>query len=138
MEHDREPAHRVLQLAAGGDRQVGSAIVDGVAALGVAFLLLVLLLQIGVAMAARESAQAAVAGAARTAARPGADLDDIDRSLTALLGRTVPGARDIAAQVRHRDEQAVAVAQIRVTPPGPDWMPIVIRVSARAALVVPP
>ena len=112
--------------------------IEGVAALGLAFVLVVLLVQIGVAMAAREAAQAAVASSARRASRPGADLADQNTALHDILARTVPGARDITSNVRHHEDTTVATATIRVMPPGPDWIPLVIRVSARVTRVVPP
>jgi hypothetical protein len=104
----------------------------------VAFLLLVLLVQVGVAMAAREAAQGAVATAARRGSRPGADLAAENARLQDLLESTVPAAGQITAHVRHHDRSSIAFAQFRVVPPGPDWLPLIVRVDARVALVIPP
>ncbi len=131
-----DPAGPARRGLAAGD--AGSATLEGVAALGVAFLLMVLLIQVGAAMAARESAQAAVAVAARRASRPDADAAAESRRLTDVLHAAVPGATDITARVRRDDTEAVAVAEFRIVPPGPHWVPLVVRVDARSALVVPP
>jgi hypothetical protein len=116
----------------------GSAVIEGVAAIAVSFLLLTLLVQIGAAMAAREAAHSAVAAAARRAARPGADPGAEAERLIGRLDAVIPGAGPVTAAVERAGSEATAVARFRWIPPGPDWIPVTIEVDAAAALVVPP
>ena len=95
MELDLEPAHRLLRV----DR--GSAIVEGLAALGVAFLLLALVVQVTFAATARNAAEAAVAASARRVARVDADVGRERAELARVITATVPGARDPAGFLRH-------------------------------------
>jgi hypothetical protein len=128
----RRGTDRLLRL------ETGSALIEGTAALGAAFLLLTLLVQIGAAVAAREAAQSAVAAAARRAALPDADAAAERSRLVGMLAATIPGARDVETSVRRGGSTATASAGFRWIPPGPDWTAIEIRVEARAPLVVPP
>jgi hypothetical protein len=119
-------------------RERGSAVIEGVVAMAIAFLLLTLMVQGGALLAAREAAQSAVAATARRAARPGADLvSECDR-LQRLVAATVPGAGGITVSVERLPTAAEATAAFRWTPPGPDWAPVTVSVDARAALVIPP
>jgi hypothetical protein len=108
------------------------------AALGAAFLLLTLLVQVGAAVAAREAAQSAVAATARRAALPGADAGTERSRLVGMLASTIPGARDVEVSVTRDDSTVTAGAGFRWIPPGPDWTPVEIHVDARVPLVVPP
>lgn len=106
-------------------------------ALGLTFLMLVLVVQIGAAVAAREAAAAAAAAAATRAARPDADLAAERQRLAAAI-EAVPGATRVTVRVERRGADAVAGAGFRWTPPGPDWIPLLLRVESRVPVVVPP
>ncbi len=107
-------------------------------ALAVAFLLLTLLAQAGLAVVARNAAEGAVAAAARRAARPGSDLGDVQAQLRATLAATVPGVTETQSNV-HRDRtRARATASFRWTPPGPAWLPLRIAVAAETPMLAPP
>ena len=129
-------AHRILRLALTRDR--GSAIIEGTVALAVAFLLLTLVVQVAFVIAARNAAESAVAASARRAARPGADLDAEETSLDAVLAATVPGAHDIVVGVDVSQTTSVASASFEWDPPGPDWLPIIIRVESAVPVLTPP
>lgn len=107
-------------------------------ALGLTFLMLILVIQIGAASAAREAAAAATAAAATRAARPGADLTVEQRRLEAAVEAAVPGATRVAVRVERRGPDAVAAARFRWVPPGPDWIPLTVRVESRVPVVVAP
>ena len=116
----------------------GSALLEGVAALAVAFLLLALIVQVAFVVVARNAAEAAVAASARRAARPGTDLGQEQASLAAVLAATVPGAHDLRVAVTSDGEQGRAEARFAWDPPGPDWLPIRIAVDAEVPVVAPP
>lgn len=103
-----------------------------------AFLLLVLVVQAAFVVVARNAAEAAVAASARRAARPGADLVDERASLAAVLASTVPGARDVAVAVGRDADAGRASAEFSWDPPGPDWLPFRMRVTAEVPAAVPP
>lgn len=106
--------------------------------MAVAFLLLVLFVQLGMVMTARNAAEAAVAASARRAARPAADLVAEQQALESLIRKTVPGAEGIEVEVRHEAGTARARASFTWIPPGPRWIPVVIRVESASPVVVPP
>ena len=112
--------------------------IEGTAGLAVAFLLLVLIVQVAGATTARHAAEAAVSAGARRAARPGAQADAEEARLAADLAASLPGARDSRVPLSLGPERAVATARFRWLPPGPNWMPIIIAVEAAAPRVVPP
>ena len=132
MDLHLEPADRVLRI------ERGSAIIEGLAALGIAFLLLALVIQATFAATARNAAEAAVAASARRAARPGVDLAQEQASLAAVIAATVPGARAAQVSVGRNATTATATARFRWDPPGPGWLPLTIRVRASNPAVVPP
>ncbi len=107
-------------------------------ALAVAFLLLTLLAQAGLAVVARNAAEGAVAAAARRAARPGSDLGDVQGQLRATLAATVPGVAEPRSDVRRDRTTARASASFRWNPPGPAWLPIRIAVAAETPILAPP
>ncbi|MFQ5948691.1 MAG: hypothetical protein ACE5KX_07515, partial [Acidimicrobiia bacterium] len=92
-------------------------------------------MQVALATTARNSAEAAVAASARRAARPGADPGYEAASLEHLLAAGLPGARNVAVTVTVDLTTARATATFRWFPPGPQWVPINITVSATAARV---
>jgi hypothetical protein len=100
--------------------------------------MLILVVQIGAAAAAREAAAAAAAAAATRAARPDADLAAETRRLASAITAAVPGATGLTVRVERRGRDAVAGAGFRWFPPGPDWIPLVVRVESRVPVVVPP
>ena len=106
--------------------------------MAVAFLLLGLVVQVAFVIAARNASEAAVAASARRAARPGADLVAEETSLAAIIGATVPGSHGLDVGVAIENEMAVASASFDWDPPGPDWLPITIRVESAVPVFSPP
>ena len=106
--------------------------------MAVFFMLLVIVVQLAFVLVAREVSQSAVDAAARRASRPSADLRAIEERLTSELATVVPGARDIDALVQTTGERVDVDAAIEWSPPGPDLVPVVIRVASSVPLAVPP
>lgn len=103
--------------------------------MAVLFLLLVVVVQAALLVVARQAAQAAVDAAARRAARWDGDAATAQERLAAELASVVPGATDVEAEVRRGPTTATATAALGWSPPGPDLVPVTIRVVARAAVV---
>ena len=116
----------------------GSAIIEGMAGLAVAFVLLTLIVQVAGAAVARNAAQAAVSAGARRAARPGALEVEEEKRLAADLATAFPGATGVQVNIALRPRTALATAHFRWLPPGPDWLRLTIVVQAVAPRVVPP
>jgi hypothetical protein len=108
------------------------------AGLAISFLLLILILQVAGATTARHAAEAAVAASARRASRPGADSGTERARLISDLQASLPGARDLQVAVTIGEDSVQAAASFRWLPPGPDWLPLAIAVSALVPRVVPP
>lgn len=116
----------------------GSAVIEGVAALAVAFVLLTLVVQVATAVTARSVALAAVAASARRAAMPGADLGNERDRLERIVSDTVPGAHRVQATITSFSAHVRARISFRWIPPGPDLAPFTIRVQSHVPLVVAP
>lgn len=132
MGFDRGPADGPVRL------DEGSATLEGVAALGLAFLLLTIVVQVATAITAQSAARAAVAAAARRAALPGADIDAEAARLGQIIEATVPGAGEVDVAIQSGSTTVRAIAAFRWVPPGPDLRPFTIRVSADAQIVLAP
>ena len=128
-----KPGRRILL-----DRQRGSAIVEGLIGLGVAFLLLVLLVQAGMLLTARNAAQAAVGASARSSSQAGADLHAEEARLISMIEGTVPGSSDIVVAIRIGRSTVDVAATFQWSPPGPRWSTLPMEVRAKSPLVQPP
>jgi hypothetical protein len=133
VDEHRRPVDRPVHL-----KESGSIVIEGVAALALAFVLLAVAVQVSFVMVARTTAESAAAVSARRAAHPAADLADTDRALRDLVAATVPGAGDVATTVERSSSAAIARISFTWDPPGPRLVPLTISVEAMAPLVVPP
>ncbi|HZJ49015.1 MAG TPA: hypothetical protein VFD97_08300 [Acidimicrobiia bacterium] len=113
-------------------------IIETLAATAIVFLLIVVITQVAFVVVAHDTARTAVAAAARRAGRPGSDAAVEQQRLAEELTRVVPGASAVNAVIEFDEDGVSARAAIRWTPPGPDLIPITLRVEATAPLVVPP
>jgi len=116
----------------------GAVIIESLAAMAVVFMLLVIIVQLAFVLVAREVSQTAVDAAARRAARSGTDLVAVEERLTVELAAVVPGAQEVEATVQSTGETVDVDAIINWAPPGPDLVPVVIKVRATVPLAVPP
>ena len=112
--------------------------IEGTAGMVIAFLLLILIVQVAGAAMARHTAEAAVNAAARRASRPGALAAAEQDRLEADLATALPGAAGVEARLTLGDRRAEATARFRWRPPGPDWLPLTIAVRGSAPRMVPP
>lgn len=113
-------------------------IVESLAATAVIFLLIMIVTQVAFVVVARDTAQTAVAAAARRAGRPGSDAGIEAVRLEGELARIVPGASSVSASIESGDVDVTARAVIRWLPPGPDLIPITLHAASTAPRVVPP
>ncbi len=113
-------------------------IIESLAATAVIFLLIMIVTQVAFVVVARDTAQTAVAAAARRAGRPGSDLGAEVVRLEGELARIVPGASIVNASIEFDGVGVTAQAAIRWLPPGPDLIPITLRAASTAPVVVPP
>lgn len=106
--------------------------------MAVFFMLLVIIVQLAFVVVAHSTVGAAVDAAARRAARPGADLGQVEDRLTLELTSVVPGAQEVEASVAADAGTIDVAAAVSWAPPGPDLVPVVIRAHSSAPQIVPP
>jgi hypothetical protein len=126
---NKQSGHVVLRL----DR--GSAVIEGAAALGIAFILFAVVVQVALLFTARTTAQAAVDAFARRAA-----VSSLSSSadLAAEIERALPGSRDVEASVDRSPSVVKAVVEFAWDPPGPRLGSVSVRVTGSAPIVSPP
>lgn len=119
-------------------REAGSYTIEGIVAIGVFFLLVMLVVQLGFLVLARNAAATSVDAALRKAVTAGAsDLtiqDGIERDVLAV----VPGASGISVVVTSNVSSVRALLRFRWLPPGPDFVPVTVSIERVAVRVVPP
>jgi len=113
-------------------------VIESLVATAIVFLLIVIITQVAFVVVAQNTARTAVSAAARRAGRPGSVAGIEQQRLVEELGSVVPGASDIVATVEYDETGVATSASIRWAPPGPDLIPITLRVTAHAPRVVPP
>jgi len=107
-------------------------------AIGVFFILTMLIVQMGFLVLARNAAATSVDAALRRAVV--ADVDDssvrhrIERDVQAV----VPGATGVSVAVTSDTSSISALLQFRWLPPGPDFVPLTVSIERSAARVIPP
>ena len=131
MELDRRSADRDVLLEA------GSAILEGIAAIAIVFILFTVMAQVATALIAHRTAQGAVAAAASETAL-GTPAGEARDRLASDIASTVPGAADIEVSVWRGTRLARAEARFRFIPPGPLLRGLDMEVAADAPLVVAP
>ena len=115
--------------------ETGSAVVEGIAAVAIAFILFTVVAQLSIALLAHQVAEAAVASAARQASlRPGFS----EEQLMADLRATVPGAGRIQAGLVADAQLSRAWATFEFLPPGPMFRSFEFSVEAEVPVVVAP
>lgn len=116
----------------------GSATFEGIAAVAIVFMMLVVMAQAATALLAHRIADGAVAAAAgRVALDPAAAADEA-RRLSADLRASVPGLGVLEVEVGATSRLARARARFSFEPPGPLLGTIRMEVQADAPVVVAP
>lgn len=138
MAERRQPVRRVLRLTAEPSASRGSVIVEGLASMFVFFVLLMLVVQIGFYVMARNATSVAVEGAVRDVARDPDAAAAVQQRLERDLLATVPGATDVAIEVTTSGSLVRGVVSFEWVPPGPDLAPLTVTVARSAVMGIPP
>lgn len=107
-------------------------------AVGVFFLLLTLIVQLGFLLLARNAAATSVEAALRKAVS--ADLADtaVEKGLVRDVRAIVPGAGDVTVDITSDPGSLLARLEFRWVPPGPNLVPVTLSIERSVARVVPP
>lgn len=106
--------------------------------MGVFFLLIAVVVQLGFLVIARSAISASMEASARRASLPDAVAAAEEGRLAAEIRAVVPGIELISADVERSAEEATVTATFDWTPPGPDLIPVRFTLVRAHASVVPP
>ena len=126
------PVQRFLRLSD------GSTTLEGIVAMGVFFLLIALVVQLGFLVNARSAVSASMEAAARRAAVPESDVSAERARLDTEIHSVVPGIRIMDTSIKRSLEDVTVRATFEWTPPGPNLIPIQFTLERSHASVVPP
>lgn len=107
-------------------------------AIGVFFLLLMVIVQIGFLVLARNVAATSVDAALRKAVAANMSDEAVQDGLERDVGAVVPGANDISVAVTSDVSSVTALVRFRWLPPGPDLVPVTVTIERNIVTVVPP
>ncbi|GMQ98202.1 MAG: hypothetical protein BMS9Abin17_0708 [Acidimicrobiia bacterium] len=128
-----------MVLQHGSDRtDRGSTTIEGIVAMGVFFLLIALVVQLGFLVIARTAVGASLDAAARRSAALDADPATQRDRIVSEIAAVAPGVDVIETSVVRSANVVTVTAVIDWTPPGPDLLPVRLSISRSHALVVPP
>jgi hypothetical protein len=123
---------RILQLAR------GSYTIEGIVAIGVFFMLVLLIVQIGFLVLARNVAATSVDAALRKAVVTQMSAEMLQEGLERDVLAVVPGASDVRVEVTGEADVVSALVRFRWLPPGPDLVPLTVTIERDIVRVVPP
>ena len=106
--------------------------------MGVFFILIMLVVQLGFLVIARSAVSASLDGAARRSVVPGVDVPTEHERLDSEIEAIAPGLKVLASSVTIRTERVRVLVTVEWTPPGPHLIPIRFTMTRARALVVPP
>jgi Flp pilus assembly protein TadG len=106
--------------------------------MGVFFLLIAVVVQLGFLVIARSAVSASMEAAARRAAVPESDVSAERARLRTEIQAVVPGIRIVDTSVKRSLEDVTVRATFEWTPPGPNLIPIQFTLERSHASVVPP
>jgi hypothetical protein len=116
----------------------GSTTIEGIVAMGVFFLLIALVVQLGFLVIARTAVGGSLDAAARRSAALDADFATQRDRIVSEIAAIAPGVNVIETTVVRSADRVTVTAVIDWTPPGPDLLPVRLSISRSHALVVPP
>ena len=116
----------------------GSTTIEGIVAMGVFFLLIALVVQLGFLVIARTAVGASLDAAARRSAVVDADPATQHQRILREIAAIAPGVDVVETTVVRTATFVTVTAVIDWTPPGPDLLPVRLSISRSHALVVPP
>ncbi len=106
--------------------------------MGVFFLLIAVVVQLGFLVIARSAVSASMEAAARRAAVPESDVSAERVRLDTEIHAVVPGIKIVDTSIRRSLEDVIVRATFEWTPPGPNLIPIQFTLERSHASVVPP
>ncbi len=106
--------------------------------MGVFFLLLALVVQLGFLVIARTAVGASLDAAARRSAAVDADPGLQRQRIVSEISTIAPGVDVVETKIVRNATTVTVSAVIVWTPPGPDLLPVRMLISRSHALVVPP
>jgi Flp pilus assembly protein TadG len=106
--------------------------------MGVFFLLIAVVVQLGFLVIARSAVSASMEAAARRAAIPESDVPAERARLGKEIQTVVPGIKIVDTSIKRSFEDVTVRATFEWTPPGPDLIPIQFTLERSHANVVPP
>ncbi len=116
----------------------GSYTIEGIVAIGVFFVLLALIVQIGFLVLARSAAATSVEASLRRAVTADLDIGTVASRIERDVTSVVPGAQEIEVRVTKDSQVVRALVSFRWVPPGPDLVPVTVSIERSVARVVPP
>ena len=106
--------------------------------MGVFFVLIMLVVQLGFLVIARSAVSASLDGVARRSVVPGADVPTEQERLESEIEAISPGLEVLASSVTTGAELVRVRVTVEWIPPGPHLVPIRFTMTRARALVVPP
>ena len=106
--------------------------------MGVFFLLIAVIVQLGFLVIARSAVSASMEAAARRAALPDSDDFSEESRLGTEISAVVPGIEILGTSIERSTQEVTVRATFQWTPPGPDLIPIQFTLERSHATVVPP
>jgi hypothetical protein len=106
--------------------------------MGVFFLLIAVVAQLGFLVIARSAVSASMEAAARRVAVPRSDTAAEEARLVDEVLAVVPGIEVLDTSIERSDQDVTVRATFGWTPPGPDLVPIAFTLDRSHAVVVPP
>jgi Flp pilus assembly protein TadG len=106
--------------------------------MGVFFLLIAVVVQLGFLVIARSAVSASMEAAARRAAVPESDASEERARLRTEIQTVVPGIKIVDTIIKRSLEDVTVRATFEWTPPGPNLIPIQFTLERSHASVVPP
>jgi hypothetical protein len=106
--------------------------------MGVFFLLIAVIVQLGFLVIARSAVSASMEAAARRAALPDSDVLSEESRLGTEIRAVVPGIEILGTSIERSTQEVTVRATFQWTPPGPDLIPIQFTLERSHASVVPP
>ena len=106
--------------------------------MGVFFLLIAVVVQLGFLVIARSAVSVSMEAAARRGALPNSDIPAEESRLGAEIRSVVPGIEIVATSIERSTQDVTVRATFTWTPPGPDLIPVQFTLERSHALVVPP
>lgn len=106
--------------------------------MGVFFVLIAVIVQLGFLVIARSAVSASMEATARRAALPDSDVHAEESRLDTEISSVVPGIGILDTSIERSTQDVTVRASFEWTPPGPDLIPIQFTIERSHANVVPP